>query len=127
VAVAEKAGKLLGEMVPAIQKTSDLVQEIAAASQEQSTSVNQINTTMAQLNQITQQNASSSEQLAATSQEMSSQAQNLQQLIGFFRVDGAAAQAPRVAAPAPVGARSQATVGHRQAMTLFDGDAEATA
>ena len=88
VEVAEKAGKLLGEMVPAIQKTSDLVQEIAAASQEQSTSVGQINTTMAQLNLITQQNASSSEELAATSEEMSGQAQSLQQLIGFFKIDG---------------------------------------
>ena len=88
VAVAEKAGKLLGEMVPAIQKTSDLVQEIAAASQEQSTSVAQINTTMTQLNLITQQNASSSEELAATSEEMSGQAQSLQQLIGFFKVEG---------------------------------------
>ncbi len=58
--MAEKAGKLLGEMVPAIKKTSDLVQEIAMASQEQSSSVGQINTSMTQLNQITQQNASSS-------------------------------------------------------------------
>ena len=75
-------------MVPAIQKTSDLVQEIAAASQEQSTSVGQINTAMTQLNQITQQNASSSEELAATAEEMSGQAESLQQLIGFFKVDG---------------------------------------
>src|SRR6266853_2055837 len=89
VAVAEKAGKLLGEMVPAIKKTSDLVQEIAAASQEQSSSVGQINTSMMQLNQVTQQNASSSEELAATAEEMSSQAQNLQQLVAFFKVDGA--------------------------------------
>src|SRR5712691_5084931 len=89
VAVAEKAGKLLGEMVPAIKKTSDLVQEIAMASQEQSSSVGQINTSMTQLNQITQQNASSSEELAATAEEMSSQAENLQQLVAFFKVDGA--------------------------------------
>jgi len=89
VAVAEKAGKLLGEMVPAIKKTSDLVQEIAAASQEQSSSVGQINTSMTQLNQVTQQNASSSEELAATAEEMSSQAQNLQQLVAFFKVEGA--------------------------------------
>jgi methyl-accepting chemotaxis protein len=89
VAVAEKAGKLLVEMVPAIKKTSDLVQEIAAASQEQSSSVGQINTSMTQLNQVTQQNASSSEELAATAEEMSSQAQNLQQLVAFFKVEGA--------------------------------------
>ena len=95
VELAEKAGKLLDEIVPAIGKTSDLVQEIAAASNEQSSGVGQINTAMNQLNQITQQNASSSEELAATAEEMSGQAENLQQLVGFFKVEGAvAAQAP---------------------------------
>jgi methyl-accepting chemotaxis protein len=89
VAVAEKAGKLLVEMVPAIKKTSDLVQEIAAASQEQSSSVGQINTAVTQLSQITQQNASSSEELAATAEEMSSQAENLQQIVAFFKLEGA--------------------------------------
>ena len=87
VAVAEKAGKLLAEMLPSIKKSSDLVQEIAAASEEQSSSVGQVNTAMGQLNQLTQQNASSSEELAATAEEMSGQAQNLQQLVEFFKVD----------------------------------------
>ena len=88
VSLAERTGKLLNEIVPAIGKTSDLVQEIAAASEEQSTGVAQVNTAMNQLNQITQQNASSSEELAATAEEMSGQAENLQQLVGFFKVDG---------------------------------------
>jgi len=84
---AERAGKLLDAIVPAIGKTSELVQEIAAASSEQSSGVGQINTAMNQLNQITQQNASSSEELAATAEEMSSQAAQLQQVMGFFKVD----------------------------------------
>jgi len=88
---AESAGKLLAEIVPAISKTSDLVQEISAASEEQSTGVAQVNTAMGQLNQITQQNASSSEQLAATAEEMSGQAAQLQNLMAFFKVDGVAA------------------------------------
>ena len=87
--VAEKAGGLLKEMVPAIKKTSELVQEIAAASEEQSSSVGQVNTAMVQLNQLTQQNASSSEELAATAEEMSGQAEQLQQLMAFFKVEGA--------------------------------------
>ncbi|TWO79056.1 methyl-accepting chemotaxis protein, partial [Denitratisoma oestradiolicum] len=66
VKLAEQAGKLLDEMVPSIRKTSDLVQEIAAASQEQSAGVGQINSAMGQLNKATQQNASASEELAAT-------------------------------------------------------------
>ncbi len=86
--MAETAGKLLDAIVPSIKKTSDLVQEITAASEEQSTGVGQINTAMNQLNQITQQNASSSEQLASTSEEMSGQAIQLQELMAFFTVSG---------------------------------------
>ncbi len=84
VALAERAGGLLDEIVPGITKTSDLVQEIAAASEEQSSGVGQINSTMNQLNRITQQNASASEELAATAEEMSGQAEQLQQLMTFF-------------------------------------------
>ncbi|HUX64774.1 methyl-accepting chemotaxis protein [Sulfuricella sp.] len=91
VELAEKAGKLLDEIVPAINKTSDLVQEISAASEEQSSGVGQVNSAVNQLNQITQQNASSSEELAATSEEMLGQAEQLQQLMGFFKLGGGAA------------------------------------
>jgi methyl-accepting chemotaxis protein len=106
VALAEKAGTLLDAMVPSIRKTSDLVQEITAASEEQSAGVAQINAAVGQLAQTTQQNASSSEELAATAEEMSSQAEQLQQTMGFFRVAAGAAGAagqrprPRQAAPA---------------------------
>ncbi|MBK9019667.1 MAG: MCP four helix bundle domain-containing protein [Sulfuritalea sp.] len=111
VKMAEQAGKLLDEMVPSIKKTSDLVQEIAAASQEQSAGVGQINGAMGQLNKATQQNASSSEELAATAEEMGGQAAQLQELMEFFKIEqgssrvGAGATAkrarPAAAAPAP--------------------------
>ncbi|WP_342120722.1 methyl-accepting chemotaxis protein [Pseudoduganella sp. OTU4001] len=98
VELAVKAGKLLDEMVPNIRRTSDLVQEITAASEEQSSGVGQINVAVTQLSQVTQQNASSSEELAATAEEMSSQAEQLQQAISYFKL----AQAARpVAASAP--------------------------
>ena len=73
-------------MVPSINKTSELVQEIASASSEQSSGVSQINGAMGQLNQITQQNASASEELAATSEEMGSQTEQLQNLMTFFKL-----------------------------------------
>jgi methyl-accepting chemotaxis protein len=104
VDVAEKAGKLLDEIVPRIKKTSDLVQEIAAASVEQSSGVSQINTAVNQLSQTTQQNASSSEELAATSEEMSGQAELLQQMMAFFKLDESAS---RVSGTAQSPARSQ--------------------
>lgn len=84
--MAERAGVLLDQIVPSINKTSDLVQEIAAASHEQSSGVSQINIAMTQLNQVTQQNASASEELAATAEEMSGQADILQRAISFFRL-----------------------------------------
>jgi methyl-accepting chemotaxis protein len=99
VELAEKAGRLLDAMLPSINKTSDLVQEISAASEEQASGVGQINTAMNQLNQITQQNASSSEQLAATSEELSSQAEQLQQTMSFFRIDAAVMPASRMPGP----------------------------
>jgi len=88
VELAEKAGRLLDQMVPNIKKTSDLVQEITAASEEQSSGVSQINAAVSQLSQTTQQNASSSEELAATAEEMSSQAEQLQQTMSFFKLTG---------------------------------------
>ena len=90
VELAEKAGRLLDAIVPNIRKTSDLVQEITAASEEQSSGVGQINAAVVQLSQTTQQNASSSEELAATAEEMSSQAEQLQQAMSFFKVAGTA-------------------------------------
>ncbi|MFN3768328.1 MAG: methyl-accepting chemotaxis protein [Ectopseudomonas guguanensis] len=96
VHLAEQAGALLDQIVPNIQKTSDLVQEITAASQEQSSGAGQINVAMGQMNQITQQNASASEELAATAEEMNAQASQLQELISYFRLGtGSTAKAPR--------------------------------
>jgi methyl-accepting chemotaxis protein len=103
VELAEKAGELLDEIVPSIKKTSDLVQEISAASQEQSSGVGQINSAVTQLSQTTQQNAASSEELAATAEEMSGQAEQLQQTMSFFKTAGGVK--PSMAAPRKGGAR----------------------
>lgn len=83
---AEMAGKMLNEMVPAIRKTADLVQEIAAASSEQNGGVAQINGAIAQVNQTLQQNAAASEELSSTSEEMSTQAIRLQESMTYFKL-----------------------------------------
>ena len=90
VSLAERAGHLLDEIVPRIRKTSDLVQEIASASQEQSAGASQINKAMGQLNNATQQNASASEELAATAEELGGQAGQLQELMAFFQLQASA-------------------------------------
>jgi methyl-accepting chemotaxis protein len=94
VEAAVRAGNLLDQIVPSIKKTSDLVQEISAASQEQSIGVGQINSAVTQLSQTTQQNATSSEELASTAEEMSGQAEQLQQTMSFFKT-GSAAKSPK--------------------------------
>ncbi len=88
VAVAEKAGSMLVKMVPDIQKTSDLIQEISASSREQAEGVRQINNGIQHLDSTVQQNASASEELASTAEELSAQAQQLQMAINYFDVSG---------------------------------------
>jgi methyl-accepting chemotaxis protein len=90
VELAEKAGALFLSLVPTIKKTSDLVEEIASASQEQSSGVNQINTAVGQLSTTTQQNAAGSEELAATAEQMSGHSTHLQETMAFFKVSSAA-------------------------------------
>ncbi len=87
VEVAEKAGEMLSHMVPDIQKTAELVQEIAASSNEQNTGADQINKAIQQLDQVIQQNAAASEEMATTAEELSSQADQLQGAISFFRIE----------------------------------------
>ena len=101
VAVAEKAGELLGRILPDVQKTAGLVQEITAASREQDTGAAQISKAIQQLNQVIQQNAAAAEEMAATSEELASQAGRLQSSIGFFQLGTAAPRAPDPTAAKP--------------------------
>ena len=86
VSVAQRSGERLAELVPAIRRTAELVQEVAAASREQESGVNQINRAMTQVDQVTQRAASAAEELASTAEELSSQAEALQMLVAYFRV-----------------------------------------
>jgi methyl-accepting chemotaxis protein len=88
VQIAEQAGQMLAKLVPDIQKTAELVQEITASSKEQSSGADQINGAIQQLNQVVQQNAGAAEEMASTAEELASQADQLQATISFFRVDG---------------------------------------
>ncbi len=87
VEIAEKAGGLLAKIVPDIQKTAELVQEISAASNEQNNAAEQINKAIRQLDEVIQQNASATEEMSSTSQELADQAEQLREAIAFFAVD----------------------------------------
>ena len=86
VGVAEKAGEMLTRMLPDIQRTAELVQEISAACREQDTGAEQINKAIQQLDQVIQQNAAAAEEMSSTAEELSSQSEQLQDTIGFFSI-----------------------------------------
>ena len=124
VKVAERAGDLLEKLVPNIQKTAELVQEITAASNEQNTGAEQINTALQQLQNVIQQNASAAEEMAGTSNELSSQANQMLGSMNFFQlvesgtrpaqVTASAAPRQRAAAARVAAARTQRTAGAKK-------------
>ncbi len=86
VSTTEKASKLVNSLLPEINRTAKLVQEISAASAEQTTGADQINSAIQQLNQATQQNAAASEEVATSAEELAAQADQLREIINFFSV-----------------------------------------
>ncbi|MEN9443595.1 MAG: hypothetical protein RIS47_485 [Bacteroidota bacterium] len=87
VDVAEKSRLQLASIVPDIQATAKLVQEITAASMQQNAGSNQITTAVNQLNNIAQQNAASAEELSTSAEELSGQAEQLRDVMNFFMIN----------------------------------------
>lgn len=84
--LSEGAQEKLSEMLPEVKKTTQLVQEITAASIEQNNGAEQVNNAIQQMSGVTQQNAAAAEELATSSEELAAQAGALKELIAFFRV-----------------------------------------
>jgi methyl-accepting chemotaxis protein len=82
--VSEQSGEMLDKLVPDIQRTAELVQEITAASKEQDTGAVQINQALQQLEQVIQQNASAAEEMASTTEELTGQSEQLVGALSFF-------------------------------------------
>ncbi len=103
IEVADRAGALLGTIVPDIHKTAELVQEISAASREQASGVDQITKAVTQLDQVIQQNASASEEMASMAEELSGQADQLKETMQVFRLsdDPGADSGARPSLPPP--------------------------
>jgi methyl-accepting chemotaxis protein len=124
VAIADKSGKLLEQIVPNIQSTSKLVQEISAASVEQNTGADQVNRAIQQFNQVIQQNAAASEEMATGSEELSSQADHLKETIAFFRIDKSQSahrstvQASKLRAPYAIQTATTQVNGLKKGITL---------
>jgi methyl-accepting chemotaxis protein len=86
VAIADDSGRMLVQLVPNIQNTARLVQEIAASSKEQSSGASQVNSTVQQFNKVIQQNTAGADEIAMSAEKLSDQAQNLREAIGYFRL-----------------------------------------
>ncbi|MFN7954883.1 MAG: methyl-accepting chemotaxis protein [bacterium] len=87
VSSVNEVGRTLDEIVTAVTRVNDIVSEIAAASGEQSSGIEQVNVAVTQLDRVTQSNAAQTEELSSTSETMASQADQLQSLVGKFRVN----------------------------------------
>ena len=87
----ETAGQTMQEIVASVRRVSDIIGEIAAASQEQSSGIDQVNRAVSQMDQVTQQNAALVEQAAAAAGALQSQAHSLADAVDVFRIDDDAA------------------------------------
>jgi len=85
------AGSTMAEIVASVQRVSDIINEITAATSEQSDGIGQVNVAVTQLDQMTQQNAALVEQSAAAAESLKAQAAHLAQAVGTFRIEFAAA------------------------------------
>ena len=111
-ALAGQAGKTMGEIVASVQRVTDIMAEISAASQEQASGIDQVNQTITQMDETTQQNAALVEEASAAARAMEEQAAGLAHTVSVFRTDAAQASVQAMlaahqppAAPAPVAAR----------------------
>jgi len=104
--LVDESGQALVDILESVKKVTDIVAEIAAASQEQSTGIDQVTHAVSQMDEVTQQNAALVEEAAAASRAMSEQAEVLTRKVGVFRIHGqerlAATVAPRSAASIPM-------------------------
>lgn len=121
VGVAERAGGIIGKLVPDIKRTAELIQEIAASSKEQNQGASQINSAIQQLDQVIQQNAGASEEMAATAEELSAQAELMNQSMSYFDCVGCH---PAVDRHSVKKSQSAATKGKVQVAHLSGGGAK---
>ena len=84
--LVDESGKTLNEIVISVKKVSDIIAEIAAASQEQSSGIDQVNKAVMQMDEVTQQNAALVEEAAAASESVDEQARSLSELMQFFKL-----------------------------------------
>ncbi|WP_307729917.1 methyl-accepting chemotaxis protein [Massilia sp. H6] len=108
--LVDQAGRTMDDVVASVQRVSDIIGEIAAASQEQRHGIEQVNQSIVQMDGVTQQNAALVEQAAAAAAAMREQAAGLAQLVGIFQLAQAAQALPHAPqAPARIAGKAPHT------------------
>ena len=102
------AGATMGEIVASVQRVTDIMAEISAASQEQSAGIEQVNQTVVQMDETTQQNAALVEEATAAARAMEEQAGHLTDAVALFKLEGQAHAAPAAVLRAPALPRAAA-------------------
>ncbi|CAM0124235.1 methyl-accepting chemotaxis protein I, serine sensor receptor [Stenotrophomonas maltophilia] len=97
-ALVHKAGATMGEIVASVQRVTDIMAEISAASQEQSAGIEQVNQTVVQMDETTQQNAALVEEATAAARAMEDQASQLADAVAIFRLDNQVSAAVKAVA-----------------------------
>ena len=92
--LVEQAGTTTRDVVDAIQRVTNLMGEISAASLEQTAGIDQVNRAISQMDQVTQQNAALVEEAAAASESLQEQAEKLALVVGQFKLPGQHPAAP---------------------------------
>jgi len=96
--LVDEAGRTMGEIVSSVKRVTDIMSEIAAASQEQSAGIEQVNQAITQMDDVTQQNAALVEEAAAAAESLQEQAGKLAEAVSVFKLDSMAYSA-RAALP----------------------------
>jgi len=117
---SEQAGKVnvsMSSVRDAIRRVTDVIGEIAIASEEQSRGIEQVNLAVTQMDEVTQQNAALVEEASAAAQSLNEQASRLQQSVGAFTLNGSTARVSDVSVPSP--ARSAVTAAATVRKSVF--------
>ncbi|AZR22156.1 hypothetical protein XvhCFBP2543_15465 [Xanthomonas vasicola] len=96
------AGKTMGDVVASVQRVTDIMGEISAASQEQSAGIEQVKQTITHMDETTQQNAALVEEATAAARSMEEQAVQLTDAVAIFKIDAGQARRADTRAAAPV-------------------------
>ncbi len=104
--LVRQAGSTMGEIVSSVQRVTDIIADISAASQEQSSGIEQVNQTVTQMDETTQQNAALVEEATAAARSMEEQAHQLVEAVAMFRLEASTARPAARPAAAPVAAKA---------------------